>query len=86
MNDFEVYDLVTRFIGYGGAFYHEKIAKKCRFYIKSASLLPLLALALTAEEYKQLNYEFDRYYREGLHLIEEDEVIIKSERGVESGS
>jgi phosphoserine phosphatase len=29
LNDYAVYDLVTRFIGYGGAFYRESIANRC---------------------------------------------------------
>jgi phosphoserine phosphatase len=45
INDVVAKDIVTRFVGYGGIFYRENIAKICEFYIKSksiASLLPLL--------------------------------------------
>lgn len=50
LNDLAVQDLVTRFVGYGGAYYRESIAERCEFYIREQSLLPLLPLVLTREE------------------------------------
>lgn len=50
LNDYETADLVTRFIGYGGAFYRENLAQLCDYYITTAAMTPLLSLALTAEE------------------------------------
>src|SRR5665648_361639 len=42
MNDYAVYDLVTRFIGYGGAFYREQFAKRSEFYITRPTFKALL--------------------------------------------
>lgn len=50
LSDYEAHDLVTRFIGYGGAFYRESIKKLCEFYISESSMLPLLAFCLTSDE------------------------------------
>lgn len=52
MNDLVVYDLVTRFIGYGGAFYRESIAQRCQHYISIPSMAPILPLCLTQDELK----------------------------------
>lgn len=51
MNDLVVYDLVTRFIGYGGAFYREYIKERCQHYISIPSMAPILPLCLTQVEY-----------------------------------
>ncbi len=53
LNDLSTQDLVTRFVGYGGAFYRENIRNSCQYYITEASMLPLLPLCLTAEEIKK---------------------------------
>lgn len=53
-NDYAVYDLVTRFVGYGGAFYREFLAQRCKYYITTPSMAPLLSLCLTAHERIQL--------------------------------
>ena len=50
MNDVEAKDSVTRFVGYGGAYFRQSIMDLCEFYIKSKSLLPLLHFGLTIEE------------------------------------
>lgn len=50
MNDLVVYDLVSRFIGYGGAFYRASIAECCRHYISTPSMAPVLPLCLTEDE------------------------------------
>lgn len=54
LNDYAVYDLVTRFVGYGGAFYRESIAQRCQYYLKAPSMAPLLPLCLTSEEIQRL--------------------------------
>lgn len=54
MNDISARDCVTRFVGYGGAFYREKIAEQSDFYITSPSMLPLLGLTLTKDEFAQV--------------------------------
>lgn len=55
LNDYSVYDLVTRFIGYGGAFYREKFAKCSEFYLTEPTLKPVLPLCLTREEFDHLS-------------------------------
>jgi phosphoserine phosphatase len=55
LNDLETYDLVTRFVGYGGAFYRKNIAERCEFYISVPSMAPLLSLCLTDDEVSKLN-------------------------------
>lgn len=66
MNDAVVKPEVTRFIGYGGAFYREKIAKLSDFYIKSKSIAPVLVLGLTANEAHALTGEALTLYQEVL--------------------
>ncbi len=48
LNDLAVKNEVTRFVGFGGAFYREAIAKACDFYI--TDFAELLGLALTEDE------------------------------------
>ena len=50
LNDFAAQDMVTRFVGYGGAYYRENIQKRCEFYITSKSMNPLLDFCLTQNE------------------------------------
>lgn len=69
MNDLAVRDLVTGFIGYGGNFFRQNIADQSDFYIKAQSLLPLLPLSLTENEYKNLSDEDKRLYEEGKHML-----------------
>lgn len=54
-NDLVVADLVTRFIGYGGAYYREHIKQRCSHYITEPSMMPLLSICLTNAETAQLN-------------------------------
>ncbi len=54
LNDVAVKDVVTRFIGYGGAYYRENIQRMCEYYITTPSLLGLLSLCLTLDEMAQL--------------------------------
>lgn len=76
MNDYAVYDLVTRFIGYGGSFYRENIAALCAYYIKTQPLAPLLPLVLTESEYKSLLPQEQALYNQGLETIKENKVIV----------
>jgi len=55
MNDYSAHDLVTRFVGYGGAFYHARVAEACQYYIACPSMSALLPLCLTQSEYEKLN-------------------------------
>lgn len=61
MNDFQVKDLVTRFVGYGGVVYRDKIAKACEFYLHDESMAQLLPLAMTETEFQSLD-ESDRQF------------------------
>ena len=54
-NDLAVHDLVTRFIGYGGAFYRESIAQHCEFYINEPSIFSLLNFCLTSSELSRID-------------------------------
>lgn len=50
MNDVAVMNDVTRFIGYGGAYYRDNIKKIVPFYSEEKSFLALLPLLLTENE------------------------------------
>lgn len=77
LNDYEVYPLITRFIGYGGAYYRENIAELCEFYVKTASLAPILPLLLTSEEYRKLDSVYQVLYNKGMASILKQDVKIK---------
>lgn len=77
LNDLPVLDLVTRFIGFGGAYFRQNIADLCHFYIRSLTLSPLLPLLLTPAEADKLFAEEKLLYVKGLALINQAEVIIK---------
>lgn len=66
LNDLSTFDVVTRFIGYGGAFYRENIAKLCQYYLRSSSMAPLLPLCLTAQEVDLLSIPDRKFYDQGL--------------------
>jgi len=66
MNDMAVYDHVDRFVGYGGSYYRENIASRCEFYIKASTMLPLLPLALTADEVEKLSRDAIKLYNAGV--------------------
>lgn len=74
MNDFAVYDMAERFVGYGGAFYYEKLASACQYYIKSKSMAALLPLALTETEANTLTGTARALYEAGLAAILAGEV------------
>ncbi len=66
LNDVVVYDLVTRFIGYGGIYYRSNIADLCEFYIVTPSMSAILPLLLTQTEYESLNKTDKALYNKGL--------------------
>lgn len=66
LNDFATHDIVTRFVGYGGVYYREWLAKACEFYIRSASMAALLPLALTQEECQNLTAAERDLYEQGM--------------------
>lgn len=74
LNDYEVYHLVTRFIGYGGAYYRQNIADLCEFYVNNASLAAILPLLLTQKEYHQLNSTHQSLYNKGMANILDHQV------------
>lgn len=76
LNDYCTYDLVTRFIGYGGVYYRENIASKCQYYIETLSLAPLLPLLLTSQEYELLNEKERGIYLRGIEAIETGHVNV----------
>ena len=77
MNDIDAKDVVTRFVGYGGVFYREKIAELCDYYILSTSMSSLLPLALTEKETQNLSEGERQFYDAGMLFIERGEVLIK---------
>jgi phosphoserine phosphatase len=77
MNDLAVMDLVTRFIGYGGSYYYERVAQHCDFYIKSSSMAPVLPLILTQTEVEQLSAAALELYKQGNASIMRGEVAMR---------
>lgn len=69
MNDMAVKPEVARFIGYGGAFYREKIAKLSDYYITSQSIAPVLALGLIQAESDVLSGENLSLYHQARALL-----------------
>lgn len=78
LNDYVTYDLVTRFIGYGGVYYRENIEALCEYYIRSCSLAALLPLSLTTAEYEQLSPDHQILFHRGLAAIQNGNVTIPS--------
>lgn len=70
MNDYAAHDLVTRFVGYGGAFQRKKMEDNCEFYIKAGSMLPLLVLGLTPQEAQELPENLACYHEKALQMLE----------------
>lgn len=71
LNDLVTYDIVTRFVGYGGVYYRKNIAMQCQYYIRTLSLTPLLPLSLTQEEYEKLTPPELHLYAKGVAAIQE---------------
>jgi phosphoserine phosphatase len=57
LNDLAAYDLATRFIGFGGAYYRENVKEKCEVYLEELSMAPILSLVLTEGEKEKLSQE-----------------------------
>ena len=51
-NDLAASDCVTRFVGFGGNYYHPRVASQSEFYIETPSLLSVLPLCLTESEWE----------------------------------
>lgn len=66
LNDFAAKDSVTRFIGYGGTFYRQNLAKLCEFYITAPSMAGILPLTLTIDEFDSLHQSDKNLYNFGL--------------------
>ncbi len=66
MNDMPVRPLVTRLVGFGGAYYRKNIAAMCEFYITANSMAPLLPLMLTEKEAHHLTQTEKVLYEKGL--------------------
>lgn len=74
LNDYATHDIVTRFIGYGGIYYRENMAALCDYYIRTASLSPLLPLAITPHEMEYLTRDEKSLYSKGLAAIHANQV------------
>lgn len=72
MNDLEAAKAVHRFIGYGGNAYRSPIASRSPYYIRCASLAPVLPLVLSAHEVQQLKGEHLSLYLKGKALLVTD--------------
>jgi phosphoserine phosphatase len=66
LNDFAAKDNVTRFIGYGGTFYRQNLAKLCEFYITAPSMAGVLPLTITQDEFDSLPQSDKNLYEFGL--------------------
>lgn len=77
LNDLPVYDLVTRFVGFGGAYFRQNIADVCKYYILALTMSPLAPLLLTANECEKLTANEQPLYAKGLSMIDEKKVLIK---------
>lgn len=75
-NDVVVHDIVTRFIGFGGVAYREYVASRCKYYINTASIAPLLPLSLTQQEYECLLPDEKELYHMGVAAIEDGKVAV----------
>jgi len=71
MNDFTAQEFSTRFVGYGGAYYRPQLEENCECYIKTASLLPLLPLTLTASEVNSLDGLALDFYEQGCAMLQD---------------
>lgn len=70
MNDLEAARAVHRFIGYGGNCYRLPIASRSPYYIRCASLSPVLPLVLSSHEVQQLKGKYLSLYLKGKALLE----------------
>lgn len=77
-NDIVTYDLVTRFVGYGGVAYRKKVAERCEYYVNTLSLATFLPLALTRDEYFLLTTHEKSLYEEGLAAMHQGGVTLQN--------
>lgn len=75
LNDLAASRLVSRFIGYGGAYCRDTIAKQCEYYLKTPSMSALLPLCLTATETAQLKEQEMKLYQQGLRLLAKNKIF-----------
>lgn len=76
-NDIVTYDLVTRFVGYGGVSYRKKVAERCEYYVNTLSMATFLPLALTRDEYFLLNAHEKALYDRGLEAMHQGGVTLQ---------
>jgi phosphoserine phosphatase len=77
LNDLAAYDSVSRFVGFGGAYFRQNIADACHYYIRALTLAPLAALLLTPAEVEHLGPRHKKLYDQGVALIQAGEVLIR---------
>lgn len=70
MNDVVAIDVLTRFIGYGGTIYREKVEKLCEYYVRDMSMSCILPLLLTEDEYRILDATETALYHRGLEAMQ----------------
>lgn len=75
-NDVAVHDIVTRFIGFGGVSYREYVASRCKYYIHTKSIAPILPLTLTHQEYETLLPDEKELYHQGVAAINDGKVMV----------
>ncbi len=76
-NDLSAKQEVQRFIGFGGAYYREKIEQNSDFYIYTDDMSPLAWLTLTATEIANLPKNDHGLIDHGLDLINHNKVLIR---------
>lgn len=67
---------VERFIGYGGMVVREQVKATSPYFLLKPSLLPLLPLCLTRNEYTMLTVSEKELYQEGLIALNSGDVIM----------
>lgn len=73
LNDVSAREVVTRFIGYGGVCYREKIAELSDYYITHSSLLTLLPFCLTQDEVSNLTHAQFELFQQGVKHLQSKE-------------
>jgi phosphoserine phosphatase len=79
VDDYAAHDCVSRFVGYGGMFYRENLARQCEFYIRKPSMISLLALLLTQQEANQLTGQQHEFYQASVAACLQGDVIFNKE-------
>lgn len=78
ISDLETKETVTRFIGFSGLNAREQVKKHADFYINTPTIYSILPLGLTYAELKQLSFQDQAYYQQGVTDIENARVFIRS--------